>query len=78
LLTLLPAAAADYPREVFVCDLLRLNREPDTRTRGGLGFSLPASTGSKGQDRLTVYDERGVEHIFVGIRFVAPTRTGGT
>jgi hypothetical protein len=72
LLTLLPAAAADYPREAFACDLLRLNREPDTKTRGGLGFTLPASTGSKGSDRLTVYDERGGEHIFVAIRFLPP------
>lgn len=78
LLTLLPAAAADYPREAFACDLLRLNRAPDTRTRGGLGFNLPASTGSKGQDRLTVYDERGAEHIFVGIRFLTPARTEGS
>jgi hypothetical protein len=77
LLTLHPAAAADYPREEFVCDLLRLNRLPDTRTKGGWGFNLPASTGSKGTDRLTVYDERGAEHIFVGIRFLAPARTGG-
>lgn len=73
LLTLHPAAAADYPREAFVCDLLRLNRAPDTRTKSGLGFTLPASTGSKGQDRLTVYDESGGEHIFVGIRFLAAT-----
>ena len=71
LLTLLPAAAAEYPREAFVCDLLRLNRAPDTKTKAGLGFALPASTGSKGQDRLTVYDESGGEHIFVGIRFLA-------
>jgi hypothetical protein len=78
LLTLLPVAAADYPREEFVCDLLRLNRAPDTRTRAGWGFNLPASTGSKGSDRLTVYDESGAEHIFVGIRFTAPARTGGS
>jgi hypothetical protein len=71
LLTLLPAAAADYPKEAFACDLLRLNRAPDTKTRAGLGFALPASTGSKGSDRLAVYDERGAEHIFVGIRFLA-------
>ena len=75
LLTLLPAAAADYPREAFASDLLRLNRAPDTKTRAGWGFALPASTGSKGQDRLTVYDERGAEHVFVGIRFLAPART---
>jgi hypothetical protein len=72
LLTLLPVAAAEYPREAFACDLLRLNRAPDTRTARGFGFDLPASTGSKGRDRLTVYDERGAEHIFVGIRFLAP------
>ena len=69
LLTVHPAAAADYSREEFGCDLLRLNRLPDTRTSGGLGFTLPASTGSKGRDRLTVYDETGAEHVFVGIRF---------
>ena len=78
LLTLLPAAAAEYPREAFACDLLRLNRAPDIRTRGGLGFSLPASTGSKGSDRLTVYDEHGGEHIFVGIRFLASELRGGS
>ena len=71
LLTLLPASAAEYSREAFACDLLRLNRAPDTRTRGGFGFDLPASTGSKGADRLVVYDEAGAEQIFVGIRFLA-------
>ena len=69
LLTVLPVAAADYPREEFACDLLRLDRAPDTRTGAGHGFSLPASTGSKGRDRLTVYDEAGAERVFVGIRF---------
>ena len=68
-LTVLPVAAASYPREAFAVDLLRLNRLPDTRTSGGHRFSLPASTGSKGRDRLTVYDETGGEHIYVGIRF---------
>lgn len=71
LLTLLPTAAAEYPREAFACDLLRLNRAPDTQTAHGLGFDLPASTGSKGRERLTVYDEAGDEHIFVGIRMLA-------
>ncbi len=69
LLTVLPAAAADYAREEFACDLLRLDRAPDTRTRGGHRFTLPASTGSKGRDRLTVYDEAGAERVYVGIRF---------
>lgn len=69
LLTVLPAAAADYPREAFACDLLRLDRAPDTRIGTGHRFTLPASTGSKGRDRLTVYDEGGAERVFVGIRF---------
>ena len=47
LLTLRPGAAAEYPREAFAVDVLRLDRAPDTRTRGGHRFSLPASTGSR-------------------------------
>lgn len=69
LLTLRPGAAAEYPREAFAVDVLRLDRAPDTRTRRGQRFSLPASTGSKGRSRLTVYDEHGVEHIYFGIAF---------
>ncbi len=69
LLTLRPGAAADYPREAFAVDLLRLDRAPDTLTRRGHRFSLPASTGSKGRQRLTVYDEQGAEHVYVGIAF---------
>ena len=69
LLTVLPAAAADYPREEFACDLLRLDRAPDTLTSTGHRFDLPASTGSKGRNRLTVYDETGAERVFVGIQF---------
>ena len=68
LLTVQHAAAA-YPREAFACDLLRVDRAPDTRIGAGLRFTLPASTGSKGRDRLTVYDEGGAEWVFVGIRF---------
>ena len=68
-LTRLPVAAEAYPRAALACDLLRLNRHPDTRTRRGHRFSLPASTGSKGAGRLTVYDEHGAEHTYVGIRF---------
>ncbi len=69
MLTLRPGAAAEYPREAFAVDLLRLDRAPDTTTRRGYRFSLPASTGSKGRARLTVYDERGAEHVYVGIAF---------
>lgn len=70
LLTLLPGAARDYPVEEFGRDLLMLDREPELRTPDGLRFSLPASTGSKGRRRLTVFDERGSEHVYVGVRFM--------
>lgn len=69
LLTLRPGAASEYPREAFAVDILRLDRSPDTRTRRGHHFSLPASTGSKGRSRLTVYDEHGAEHVYVGVAF---------
>jgi hypothetical protein len=68
-LTLRPGQAADYPREAFAVHVLLLDRAPDTRTKGGHSFSLPASTGSKGKSRLTVYDEAGAEHVYVGIAF---------
>lgn len=69
LLTLRPGATAEYSREAFAVDILRLDRAPDTRTKRGHHFSLPASTGSKGRSRLTVYDEHGAEHVYVGIAF---------
>jgi hypothetical protein len=69
MLTLLPGR--DYPIEEFARDLLLLDRRPDLRTRDGYRFELPASTLSKGRmRRLVVYDERGVEHTYVAIRFV--------
>jgi hypothetical protein len=71
-LTMLPEAEAAYPREAFALDLLRLDRAPDTRTRDGRGFALPASTSSKGRNALRVYDEQGAEHVYAGIRFTPP------
>ena len=68
-LTLLPEAEAAYPREAFACDLLRLNRAPDTATRAGHGFALSASTATKGRNLLRVYDEAGAETLFAGISF---------
>jgi len=68
-LTLLPGA--DYPSEEFSRDLLLLDRRPDLRTRDGCRAELPASTSSKGSTkRLVVFDERGGEHTYVGLRFV--------
>ncbi len=69
LLTLLPVAASDYAREEFAIDLLRLDASPDAMTSVGHRFALPASTGTKGRNRLTVFDETGAERVFVGIRF---------
>jgi hypothetical protein len=70
-LTLLPAAAADYPMEEFLVDLLRLDREPDARSGRGHRFELGGSTGTKGDKRLTVYDESGVQHDYYAVRFIA-------
>ena len=69
LLTLMPAAAADYPVEEFLVDLLRLDRDPDARTGRGHRFELGGSTGTKGAKRLTVYDETGAQHDYYAIRF---------
>jgi hypothetical protein len=71
LLTLLPAAAADYPLEEFLCDLLRLDRQPDARTGRGVRFELGGSTGTKGAKRLTAFDETGAQHDYFAIRFIA-------
>ena len=69
-LTLLPAAAADYPQEEFVTDLLRLDRQPDATTSAGHGFELGGSTGRKGGKRLTLFDETGEQHDYYAIRFI--------
>jgi len=70
-LTLLPAAAAEYPMEEFLVDLLRLDREPDARSGRGHRFELGGSTGTKGAKRLTVFDETGVQHDYYAVRFIA-------
>ncbi|MGH7102578.1 MAG: hypothetical protein ACREFJ_09280 [Acetobacteraceae bacterium] len=67
-LTLFPGTA--YPIEEFARDLLLLDRKPHLLTKDGCGFELPASTGSKGKTRrIIAYDERGVEHVYIGLRF---------
>ncbi|HUB10408.1 MAG TPA: hypothetical protein VMB34_00505 [Acetobacteraceae bacterium] len=71
LLTLLPAAAADYPLEEFLLDLLRLDRQPDARTGRGHRFQLGGSTGTKGAKRLSAYDETGAQHDYYAIRFIS-------
>ena len=73
-LTLLPAAAADYPMEEFLVDLLRLDREPDGRSTRGHRFELGGSTGTKGAKRLTVFDESGAPHDYFAVRFIAEAR----
>ncbi len=69
-LTVLPAAAADYPQEEFVADLLRLDRQPDAAGSQGHRFELGGSTGRKGGKRLTLFDEAGEQHDFYAIRFI--------
>ena len=75
-LTVLPAAAADYPQEEFVADLLRLDRQPDATGSGGHRFELGGSTGRKGGKRLTVFDEAGEQHDFYAIRFILEPSRG--
>jgi hypothetical protein len=69
-LTLLPAAAADYPLEEFTADLLRLDREPDATSSTGHRFELGGSTGRKGGKRLTLFDETGEQHDYYAIRYI--------
>jgi hypothetical protein len=69
-LTLIPAAAADYPLEEFLLDVLRLDRQPDARTGRGHHFELGGSTGTKGAKRLSAYDESGAQHDYYAIRFI--------
>ncbi len=69
-LTVLPAAAADYPQEEFAADLLRLDRQPDATGGQGHGFELGGSTGRKGAKRLTLFDEAGEQHDYYAIRFI--------
>ena len=75
-LTVLPAAAADYPQEEFVADLLRLDRQPDATGSGGHRFELGGSTGRKGGKRLTLFDEAGGQHDFYAIRFIGEPSRG--
>src|SRR5271165_7428560 len=67
-LTLLPGS--DYPQEEFARDLLLLERHPDLRTRSGERFEFPHGTTTKGIKPLIVYDEKGAERVYYGIRFV--------
>jgi hypothetical protein len=76
LLTLLPAAGADYPVEEFAADLLRLDRQPDARDSRGRRFGLAGSTGRKGGKRLTLFDETGEQHDYYAIRFILESSDG--
>ena len=70
MMTVLPAAGADYPLEEFVTDLLRLDRQPDAKDSDGRSFELSGSTGRKGGKRLTLFDETGEQHDYFAIRFI--------
>jgi hypothetical protein len=76
LMTVLPAAGADYPQEEFIADLLRLDRQPDATDTHGRGFELSGSTGRKGGKRLTLFDETGEQHDYFAIRFIVESPHG--
>ena len=67
-LTLLPGS--DYPAAEFARDLLLLDRQPDLTTRSGERFEFPHGTTTKGIKPLIVYDERGAQRTYYGVRFV--------
>jgi len=70
LLTPLPGSQRDYTKEEFARDIHLLDQKPETRTKDGRSFALPASTGTKNTRlRITVIDQLGWERIYVGIRF---------
>lgn len=75
-MTVLPAAAADYPPEEFASDLLRLDRHPDATSTGGHRFELGGSTGRKGGKRLTMFDQSGEQHDYYAIRFILEPSDG--
>jgi len=75
-LTVLPVAAADYPQEEFVTDLLRLDRQPEATGSRGHRFELGGSTGRKGGKRLTLFDETGEQHDYYAIRFILEPSNG--
>ncbi len=75
-MTVLPAAAADYPPEEFASDLLRLDRHPDAASTGGHRFELGGSTGRKGSKRLTMFDQSGDQHDYYAIRFILEPSDG--
>ena len=70
ILTLLPAAAIDYPRDAFLIDLLDLDVHPDATSTRGHGFVFAASSGTRGAQVLSGYDRQGVRHDYFAIRFV--------
>jgi hypothetical protein len=76
LMTVLPAAGADYPQEEFIADLLRLDRQPDATDSHGRCFELSGSTGRKGGKRLTLFDETGEQHDYFAIRFIVESPHG--
>jgi hypothetical protein len=76
LLTVLPAAGADYPQAEFVADLLRLDRQPDATDSRGRRFELGGSTGRTGNKRLTMFDETGEQHDYYAIRFILEPADG--
>jgi hypothetical protein len=75
-LTLMPAAASDYPLEEFTTDLLRLDRQPNATTGTGHRFELGGSTGRKGAKRLTLFDETGEQHDYYAIRYILDAQDG--
>ena len=69
-LTMLPAARKEYAKPDFTRDLYTLDISDVTRTRSGISYSLPASTGTKSaRGVLSFVSAEGETINYFGIRF---------
>ena len=69
-LTLLPGTTATYDQTDFVRDLFLLDRSGIRKTRSGIAYSLPASTGTKAaRGTYSFVAPDGETVTYYGIRF---------
>lgn len=69
LLFLTPAARDAYSEADFLVMLLELQESRQLQTRSGHRLTLPASTGTRGPQVLSIPDRDGRMHMFYGVRF---------
>ena len=73
-LTLLPGAARDYPRQEFARDLYLLDQSGVVDSKDGRRMSLPASALTRSGGVLTTVTRAGQTKIYAGVAFTEPSR----